>query len=251
MAICELCLNDTDLIKKSHIYPNFLYKGLFDSKHTIRQFTIQDIIEGNLNVKRPRTGVYEANLLCPMCENRVISNYESYAAKLFNCTNNNIKVNKVNSGEINYLKIEGLDYGKVKNFFLSILYKADASKFKEFDEISLGPYKDKIRISVLNNSSLDDLDFQINILKFEENSSFNEIILQPLRTKINTETNYVIFVRGFFVVISVKQNSTSKKLKNQRLKMDGSIEIPIIPLLIEQKFMREFFGLNRVNKNEL
>lgn len=248
MATCELCLTDTELIRKSHIYPSFLYKGLFDHKQTIRRFTLDDILKGNLNVKKPRTGVYEGNLLCPKCENEVISKFESYAAKIFNHRDKDIKVNKIRTGELNTLYIEGINYAKFKNFFLSILYKANVSTFSEFEEISLGPYKDQVRNSVLNNSSLDDLDFQINILKFEKDSSFNEMIMQPLRSKIRAETNYVLLVRGFLIVVCVKENLASRKLKGIRLKKDGTILIPIIPKESERKFIGELLGLNTYHK---
>ena len=33
--ICKLCLKEKKLLKKSHIIPKFMYKGLFDENHKI------------------------------------------------------------------------------------------------------------------------------------------------------------------------------------------------------------------------
>ncbi len=244
MKACNLCLGQETLIKKSHIYPEFLYKELFDDKHKLRRFTIADLKSKNLNVKRPSSGVYEGNLFCKKCETVTISGYETYIADILSGKNKKVQIKRIQTGELESLEITNIDYKKFKNFILSILFKAHVSTFPEFNDVSLGMYHEKIRNIVLNNEETLDLDFQINILKLEKDSNFGEIIAQPIRSKIDAETCYTFLIKGFLIVLNIKENRVSRKMKEMRLKSDGSILIPIIPKNAERRIIFTYFNLD-------
>ena len=57
---CKLCDIKTQLVKKSHIIPQFMYKGMFDEKGRISQF--------NLNNPKSevyfQSGIWQKNILC-------------------------------------------------------------------------------------------------------------------------------------------------------------------------------------------
>ena len=54
---CRLCLEDKNLLKKSHIIPNFLYSSLFDEKHRIHQVSIKNVQK--LSDKILQSGEYD------------------------------------------------------------------------------------------------------------------------------------------------------------------------------------------------
>lgn len=244
MTDCKLCLLEKSLIKKSHIYPDFLYKDLYDKNHKIIKVSTEEIIKKNPRISRPSSGVYEGNLLCRDCENKIISGkYESYLADIMSGKNKDIKCTKGKSEDIETLKVENLDYERFKNFFLSILFRADISTFEEFSEINLGPYHEKIRKIVYENLTTDDLEFQLNILKLDRNSDFDQLIVQPFRSKLETETCYSFLLKGYLIIINFKENKTSKKMKENRLKQNGEIIIPIIPKSTERKFILAYLDL--------
>ncbi|MDN3694262.1 hypothetical protein QWZ06_19250 [Chryseobacterium tructae] len=244
MKKCRLCNIEQILIKKSHIYPDFLYKDLYDKNHKIIKISTEEIIKKNPKISRPSSGVYEGGLLCSDCENRIIGGkYESYLADILSSKNRDVKCNKGKSAEIKTLTVQNLDYERFKNFFLSILFRADICTFEEFEDINLGPYNDKIRKIVYENQTTDDLEFQLNILKFDKNSEFDQLIVQPFKSKLETETCYSFLLRGFFIIINFKENNTSKKMKGNRLKQNGEIIIPIIPRSTEKKFILTYLDL--------
>jgi len=130
MKNCKLCVFEKDLIKKSHIYPDFLYKDLYDKNHKIIAVSTEEIIKKNPRISRPSSGVYEGNLLCPDCENKIISGkYESYLADIMFRKNKDIKCTKGKSVDLEILKVENLNYERFKNFFLSVLFRADICTF--------------------------------------------------------------------------------------------------------------------------
>lgn len=245
MKNCRLCNLEKILIKKSHIYPDFLYKDLYNKNHKIIKVFTEEIIKKNPKISRPSSGVYEGKLLCGDCENKIISgNYESYLADIILKKNKNIKCTKGKSGEIETIKIENLDYERFKNFFLSILFRANICTFKEFSDIDLGPYHEKIRKIVYENLTTNDLEFQLNILKLDKNSDFDQLIVQPFRSKLETETCYSFLLKGYLIIINFKENKTSKKMKENRLKHNGEITIPIIPKNIEKKIILTYLDLD-------
>ncbi len=81
MAVCKLCLKDKQLIKRSHILPEFMYGRLYDETHKFFKFSPNQRAKGEGYTQRPSSGEYEGGLLCSTCENEVLSQYELYAKK--------------------------------------------------------------------------------------------------------------------------------------------------------------------------
>lgn len=244
MGICKLCTENKELIKKSHIYPNFVYTDLFDKHGKLRKFEVDEMKKLNPKVSKPASGAYEGNLLCNDCDNKRISKLESYVAGLINGQDKNLKC-KAGATEdgLETIEIENLKYDYLKNFILSILFRANISSFTEFNDVNLGPYNDKIREIIYNNLISDDLEYQVNIFKLCKDSNYNTLIGQPVRSKIKSETIFSILMKGYLIIISLKQNEISKKIKNIRLKSTGTLAIPIIPKVLEEKILFKYFGL--------
>lgn len=244
MAICKLCNEDKALIKKSHIYPNFVYSDLFDEHGKLRKFDAIEMKKINPKISRPASGVYEGNLLCDECDNKRISKLETYVAGLLNGNDKKVECSdKKTEDGTEILEVKHLKYIDFKNFILSMLFRADISTFPEFEDVSLGPYNEKIRKIVYDNLDTEDLDIQINLFRLSNDSEFNTLIGQPVKSKIGAESIYSILMKGYLIVISLKENITSKKVKDVRLMSDGTIGIPIIPKNMEKNFIFSYFGV--------
>ncbi len=74
---CKLCLQDLALLKKAHIIPNFMYKGLFVGKGRMANISTSDIRKMTFM----QSGYYESDMLCATCDNSIISRLERYASK--------------------------------------------------------------------------------------------------------------------------------------------------------------------------
>ena len=244
MGKCRLCAKEKDLIKKSHIYPNFVYSDLFDEHGKLRKFDAQEMMKINPRISKPASGAYEGNLLCAECDNVKISQLENYVAELLNGKDKKVScdVKNVRDGT-EIIEVKNLKYVEFKNFVLSLLFRADICSFPEFKEVSLGPYHEKIRKIVYENLTTEDFNYQINVFKLSVNSEFKTIIGQPIKSKIGTETVYSILMKGYMIVVSIKPNSASEKIKDIRLKSDGSMGIPVIPKKNEEKIILSYFGV--------
>ena len=244
---CKLCDREVPLIKKSHILPEFLFKKMFDPHGKLRKFDAIEMAKGNPRIARPSSGNYEGELLCNDCDNRIIGQYETYISRVLNGTLSpaNKLVCKVvkNFTHLNFLEVQNLNYKKTKLFLLSILYRAHISKNSEFKDVDLGKYAEILKDIIYNGKVIDDLEFQISILKFPNNSDYNSFIGQPIKRKIDSTTMYSIIINGYLVLFFIKENVISKKVENVRLKADDSLSIIEIPEFLVKKFLLTYMGI--------
>lgn len=81
MEKCKLCLQEKQLIAKSHIIPDFMYEELYDDNHKIRVVPASEFGKVKPRIKMPSSGEYEGGLLCSDCDNKLLGGYENYARK--------------------------------------------------------------------------------------------------------------------------------------------------------------------------
>lgn len=72
MAQCRLCLQEKELINNSHIIPDFLYRDLYDEKHTMIRTDGLDL----KSARRIQTGEKEGGILCKECDNEIIGSLD-------------------------------------------------------------------------------------------------------------------------------------------------------------------------------
>lgn len=244
---CKLCNKEKTLIKKSHILPEFLFKKLFDPHHKLRKFDLVQMAKGNPRISRPSSGLYEGQILCQECDNKTLGQYESYIANLLNETlkeSDKISCRRIrNEYGLIFTEIANINYKKTKLFLLSVLYRAHISSSPEFKQVNLGTYGEIIREIIYNDLDVDDLYFQISIMKFPKSSDYNSFIGQMIKRKIDGTTMYSIIINGYLILFFTKQNGVSKKIENIRLKEDGTISILEMPTNLVEKFILSYAGI--------
>ena len=149
MAMCSLCLQDKELIKRSHIIPDFMYQEIFDDKHRLVRFSKDNFPRHST----PPTGEYESDLLCADCDNRLLGGFESYGRQVL--YGGNIPVQMQNfrqSDGLTFTQVTGINYLKFKLFLLSLLWKASISKRDFFKNVQLGPYQEILRKMLLEKN---------------------------------------------------------------------------------------------------
>lgn len=244
---CKLCNTEKALIKKSHILPEFLFKKLFDPHHKLRKFDVIQMAKGNPRISKPSSGSYEGELLCNDCDNRILGQYETYISQVLGGhLTGNEKLNCksiVNVHALRFVEIENLNYQKTKLFLLSILYRAHISTNPEFKNVDLGIHAEKIRDIIFNNKHTEDLEYQISIVKFPDDSEYSSFIGQLVKRDVDNSTMYSIIVNGYLVMFFLKENDISKKAQNIRLKQDDKISIIEVPNSHVEKFVLSYMGL--------
>lgn len=236
MAICKLCKVGKQLIKKSHIFPNFLYTDFYDEQNRLRKFDINEMKKRNPRISKLPTGIYEGQILCNKCDNNIIGALETYMSLLVNSKKGTkVKGKRIDSG-LSIFEIRNIDSKKLKLFLLSILFRASISSLSEFNDVKLGPYEEKIRLAILNNN-IEELDIQISILKFARNSNFTRFIAQPIRSKIGHATVYSIIINGYLIIFFMKENDMSKRLIDFKVRDSDKLEVLQVPKAQVEKFI--------------
>jgi hypothetical protein len=132
---CRLC-GQPNMLCRSHIIPEFLYKPLYDDKH---RFSI--VTKGAPN-HWAQQGLTE-RLLCHDCEQR-FARHEAYAAGVMTGRLGH-RFRKIRSR----IMLSGITYEPFKLFQLSILWRASVSSLDFFRLVSLGPHEDRLRRMLL------------------------------------------------------------------------------------------------------
>lgn len=229
---CKLCLQEKPLIKKSHIIPDFMYNGLFDEKHNIAQ---KDFV--NNRDSFPHSGIYDKFILCEKCDNEIIGNYETYAAKeLFKPTMHGFiealktKVSDFN-GNITSVTMSRIEYKKAKLFFLSILWRSSISSHPFFKSVNLEPtISEKIRKMLYTNASGRFDLFETSMLTFIPDGTRPYFSIgSPRMIPFKDKASYYAFVINSFVIFTnISDDHKDEIFDNNSLNENGEMTIRIL-----------------------
>lgn len=244
--VCRLCLEKKSLIKKSHIIPDFMYQELYDEKHKLRAFAPADLKEQNPRIAKPSTGTYEGGILCANCDNKVIGQYEDYASKVLYSKQDlpadlawqNQNYQDPRDG-LEFSKCWNVDYERFKLFILSILWRASICSHSFFSVVDLGPHEETIRKMILKGESGSENQYPIILWSWiRDQTTADDVILEPIRTSKESRTRYALFVNGITFDIYISQDSVPEKYREFSLKEDGTMTIHHFPKGATKKLFR-------------
>lgn len=189
---CALCQRDKEL-RRSHIIPEFLYKGMYDDKHRFHVISVipdkQDWME--------QKGLREP-LLCGDCETK-ISRFEDYARRVL-LGGKELEFRR--NG--NVVMIEGLNYKLFKLFQLSILWRAGVSTLKMFERVDLGRFETVLREMLINEEPGEQDLFGCVMFGLKDNSGVTaDLIVQPMKVRVEGHMCYRFIFGGFMWVCFV------------------------------------------------
>lgn len=127
-GICKLCQKEKELIKRSHIFPNFMYRGIPNAKGQINVINSDHPYQR----KTAQSGAHEKFILCASCDNEVLGTLERYASNhLYHQPF--LKDSKefrqvLLKGDIGAIECCNIDYLQFKLFLLSLLWRASVSE---------------------------------------------------------------------------------------------------------------------------
>ena len=158
IGTCCLCQSEKQLIRKSHIIPDFMYRDLYDSKHRIFFLNI-DASKHKLVRKSFRfTGEYQSDILCKNCDNFILGGLEDYGCKFLygeNLSNSEqlvMKNLKPSLGLI-HTEIANVSYTKLKLFLLSLMWRCSISDRDGFKKINLELHEGAIRKMISDSNA--------------------------------------------------------------------------------------------------
>lgn len=194
---CKLCNKDRPL-RESHIFPEWLYKPLYDDKH---QFFVLSTDVKKRKGTRPK-GIYEI-LLCDECEQR-FSKWEGYARDVFYKLP--LKVVEDNRAVV----FSGLQYHLFKLFQMSLIWRASITSRPEVHRINLGPHTERIRKMLFEDNPGDIHEYgSILMLPALGQELMQQFLYPPERlpTKIDGHSAYRAVFGGLFWLFIVSSHS--------------------------------------------
>ena len=249
-GICNLCKLKKELIKKSHIIPDFVYRnsGMFDEKHRLKSFTKEEILNGK-KPKSEQTGVYDGGILCANCDNVVIGKYEKYASDIIYGKNlsatNKINCTDYNDEDVLYSICENIDYTNYRLFLLSILFRASISKDSFFENVQISDtnleYLRKM-IFTGNAGNFNDFPFTATSLAQLEKVS-EDLIVNPSKIEVDDLTKYNFIFGGMLYTFFEGINLDTQKFDSLLMKPEDN-ELTILHLYGRegQNYFRKLIG---------
>lgn len=204
---CKFCLKDKKLID-AHIIPRCFFEAMRDQEDN-RPFQLLSNTQNEYSQKL-WIGLYDKNILCKDCE-KVFQKYDNYACKILlsNIGNSdNDYIFDPNGNKIGY-KLENTDHKKLKLFFLSVLWRASASKRKEFKKVEIGLFKNNLRDMIQKDNPGGSNDFLVIVRRFVDVLGKN-FLMDPYIFKIDG-INFYRFYLGAGYEFHIKVDKRNLK----------------------------------------
>ena len=232
MGICNLCKEEKELINKSHIIPDFMYRnsGMYDEKHRMNSFTKEDILN-NRKIIKLQTGVYDGGILCAKCDNELIAQYEKYASMAIYGQNiqEEFCPDCINYGDTKpvFTICKNVDYEKYKLFLLSILFRASLSKDDFFNEVSLSNENSELlRQMIYNGNPGNHNDFPFLVSTFASSEEITpDIFINPARVYKDGFVTYTFVFAGMSYIFYEGTGLDTSSFDFLTMKSDNVLKI--------------------------
>lgn len=239
---CKLCNQEKNLIKKSHLIPDFFFKSLYNEHGRLIKIDAVKMFNGiEEKPSRPPSSTYERFILCAECDNEVINRYESYYAKnIFHGTEFTKRIFPEPS-KINHYEYNNLDFNLANIFFLTLLWRANLSDKQGFRDVNLLPkIAESIRTQILSGRYDKDI-VKITAVRLSEDSNFKRSVTQFKKI----ENYYSIILRDIIVFFHFENDGTYSFTKNHGIGEKGTWILPEIPKSMEEKFLFSYINPQR------
>ena len=198
--LCKGCNQDKKLIK-AHIIPASFFRGLKNGGKPLRLHSTK----ADTYPKRSHVGVYDPGILCSDCE-EVFKAIDDFGYNLL-INNENDAEQLYHLGQHVGFKFSGVDYQKIKLFFLSILWRASVSKQKFYSKINLGSFEARLKEMIWNGETGGKHDFSFVLGKFE-GDGMGRALLDPHPERWYGVKYYRFYLYGYILHIKADSQKT-------------------------------------------
>lgn len=224
MPVCRLCNEEVKKFVDSHIISESIHHLSTQSDTPHKSKVISN--DGETYPKKSPIGVYD-QFVCTDCE-KLFGKWDEYAFEFFK------KVYELEFEETTQgIEFSGYDYQKLKLFFISLLWRADASINQPmYNKVNVG---DKHRSALVDmireNNPGDWQDYAVFMDRYKSKRPAASIIRSPSKAKMPDGTRfYIFYLAGFKVYIKCDKRYIPLSLRSYYLREDGKMLIPLIIL---------------------
>jgi hypothetical protein len=186
---------------------------MYDPNH--RFFAIS--CDPSVNDRLFQKGLREI-MLCENCDNRILSAYGNYARR------------ELHGGESiqtavdgNDFRIWGLDYTRLRLFFLSLLWRMSVSTLPYFKEVSLGPHEEVLRRMLLEGRPGEPDQYGLLcVAPVFDAQNVGDWMMPPDFVRMNGRRIYRCVIDGLLYCFFVGSSSLPRDLTERFIQKDSS-----------------------------
>jgi hypothetical protein len=213
MNKCKNC--DSENTIEAHIIPRSFY-------HLEKPLKIISITGQSEWPKKSPTGIYDHNILCGDCDKILGKLYDEYACK--HLISEFDESNYQSQNEIkctHHVKTSGKI---IKNFILSMLWRAHHSTHSFFNGVNLGEkHASSIREIIFNNLETSDQTYQVFLSKYVSNTGF--LLQKPNKERFNNLNYYMFFFEYYWATIRIDSQKGTDAFSKYSLSSQRPITI--------------------------
>jgi hypothetical protein len=220
---CKLCGQDATLVK-SHIIPDFMYSGIFDSKHFMAKVDVASLNQ----VGKIPTGVYDKNILCKTCDNELISDYETYGSKVFfdgkfsKDETPEVYIRR-DSSEAGVMHLKNINYQKLKLFYISIWFRIQITSQNFFSGIHEDKYTDRLRQMLLNQDAGSEDEFKTATILYDKQFIPAKSLVPPTYFELAGVECLFVHINSRTILFKLDRNKTHELFEIGNLRKDGTV----------------------------
>lgn len=250
MSVCKLCLREKELINRSHLFPNFMYKGIGDDKNRMSEISSSEPIRK----KTVQSGAYEEHILCADCDNNILSKLERYAnnnlySQPFRSDNENFE-QITNVHGINAIRCKSLDYTQFKLFLQSLVWRASVSEHDLFNNFKLtNEQAEQLRVSIYNSIPLEENEYACLIVTHQnEEEPMTDLVF----INSNNPKKVSFFINQFIYLFYIDTTTVDEAVSQISLCRKNEMGITKLPEGEWTKLRASVFnGVAELAKNNL
>lgn len=223
-----------------------MYKSLYDKDHKFYALVINDpVIKQESFFQEYRSGIHEAGLLCKVCDNQRLNTFENYMRTFLLGGNNLPKGKKPTTTYLDndIMRMNHIDYSKIKLFILSILWRMSISSRPEFHDFSIRNHEEILRETILKEMPKDDGLYPIIIMRFRSIESLSNLIINPKIVELKTGVTIAILpIDGTVYLIGLGELTDSYPNDFSTYRLRESNEMYILPIKNAEDFVTRYLS---------
>lgn len=220
-----------------------MYKDLFDQKHRIHEVLLQPI--NQIKSKMRQSGVYDTNILCGNCDNKVLGRLERYASLVLYGGIELTIESMADRNKSSYVKVNGIDYRMFKLFLLSILWRASVSNLPIFKNVNLGIHEQVIRRKILDNNPGSAAKYPCAIFTHLHNHNIPyQIIVEPAVVINGEQQIYAFLISGNLFVFFTATDTKTEWVQDCTINENGGMKIIQMSEGLSTKAINKLLGID-------
>jgi len=219
-----------------------MYQELFDEKHRYYEVIVNN--EYPLKTKPRQSGVYEPNILCSTCDNKIFGALETYDSQaLYGGIDITIENGAINSSK--YIRVKGLDYSKFKLFLLSVLWRASISSLPVFQNVNLGKHEQILRDKLLKGDPGKSEEYPCAIFTYlHHDNDYHQIIAEPKCSSIDEQQICIFLIGGNVFVFFTHIDEKTEWVRNSTINENGVMQIIQMSEKLSAQVINKFVGMD-------